>query len=136
MNGNPHFLEPGKHMVNHPQFQFVKMADSSSEHIEIASKHRILVPAGRIGLAYNDSRAITLDSGAVFNIDSPTFKYVGSRDIADEVITHGSTKIITVRGGQYGISFGTSLPITHPRVPALAPSPSYTCALLYFSVGR
>lgn len=123
-------------MVNHPQFQFVKMADSSAEHIEIASKHRILVPAGRIGLAYNDSRAITLDSGSVFNIDSPTFKYVGSRDIADEVITHGSTKIITVRGGQYGISFGTPLPSTHTCTSARAPLLLMCVPLLYFVVGR
>ena len=106
VNGKPHFLEPGKHMINHPNFRFERMVESTSEHIEIGSKHRIMVPAGLVGLAYDGGRAVLLESGKVYNIDSPTFKYMGSRSVNEEVITHGSITLVTVRGGKHGISFG------------------------------
>ena len=107
VNGRAHFLEPGHHRINHPNFKFESMVESTREHIGLGSKHRIIVPAGLVGLAYDGGRAVLLESGKVYNIDSPTFSYCGSKSVNDELITHGSITMVTVRGGKYGITFGT-----------------------------
>jgi len=97
-------------MINHPQFNFMQFVPSTTEHIECGSKHRIMVPAGKVGLAYDGGRAILLQAGRMVNVDSATFKYMGSRSINEEVIIHGSLTLVTVRGGKHGISFGTYAP--------------------------
>lgn len=47
-----HFLEPGRHAINNATLQFKCFRQSTDEHISIGSKHRITVPAGRVGLAF------------------------------------------------------------------------------------
>lgn len=105
VNGRPHMLEPGIHRFNNPQFHFERFARSSDEHISIGSKHRILVAAGRVGLAFEGGAPQVLDPGQLYNIESPTFRYVGSRDVTAELISHGSIQIVIVQQGRFGIAY-------------------------------
>jgi len=102
----PLFPPQGKHRINHPNFDMVQVVSSTNEHIQCGSKHRIIVHAGAVGLAFDNGRAVLLEAGRVYNIDSATFKFIGSRSVNKEVITHGSITIVTVRSGKHGISFG------------------------------
>lgn len=59
-----HFLGPGKHAVNHPRFEFRGFAPASAEYINVGSKHRILMPAGRLGLAWQAGQPLLLEPNA------------------------------------------------------------------------
>mmetsp|Transcript_37908 Transcript_37908/g.55878 ORF Transcript_37908/g.55878 Transcript_37908/m.55878 type:complete len:656 (+) Transcript_37908:75-2042(+) len=103
--GVGHILEPGRHIINNNDLIFRGFAKATDENVSILSKHRIMVPVGRIGLAWDGGDALLLNSDQVYYIDNNLFKYVGSVDILDEVIEHGSIKIITVNEGLLGIAF-------------------------------
>lgn len=38
-------------------------------------------------------------------VNSPLFEYKGSVDVTRQLVQHGSLKIITVKGGQIGITY-------------------------------
>lgn len=105
VNGEPFFLEPGRHFLNNPRLKFEGFRSSTDEHIGHGARNRVLVPSGRIGLAWDRGQPLVLESGRVYNFLSPTFRYDGSRDIADEVIVHGSIRMVTVKDGKFGISY-------------------------------
>lgn len=105
VNATAHFLEPGRHNICNERFAFVGFRDSTDEHINVGSKHRIVVPAGRVGLAWNEGEPLLLDPGRTFNIDSATFRYTGSKSVVEPVIVHGRLKIVTVKQGSAGISY-------------------------------
>jgi regulator of protease activity HflC (stomatin/prohibitin superfamily) len=105
VDSTAHFLEPGRHHINNPRFSFLGHRFSNEEHIACGSKHRVIVPAGKIGLAWETGSPVLLDPGQVYNIDSPTWVYVGSVPITLPVVQHGSLKLITVRQGFVGVSF-------------------------------
>lgn len=100
-----HFLEPGRHNINSRTFAFHGFRPSTSEHINIGSKHRICVPAGKIGLGWERGAPLLLEPGQIYNIDSPVFAYAGSRALTEPVITHGSMTLVTVKQGAVGVSF-------------------------------
>ena len=66
---------------------------------------RVVVPAGRVGLAWDHGDSILLDPGRVYNVDSARFSYVASVPVNDALIVHGSIKIVTVKEGTWGISY-------------------------------
>lgn len=105
VDSTAHFLEPGRHNINNPRFTFLGFRESTEEHISVGSKHRILVPAGRIGCAWQDGEPLFLEPGRVYNIDSPRFSYVNSVSAVDNIITHGRLKLVTVREGNVGITY-------------------------------
>jgi hypothetical protein len=101
-----HFLGPGRHVVSHPRFAFLGLRSATDEHLSVGSKHRVLLAAGRLGLAWEAGRPLVLEAGTgVFTIDSPTFSFERSVNAATQVITHGSTKLVTVRQAFVGVSF-------------------------------
>lgn len=105
VDSTSHFLEPGRHHINNPRFRFVGHRHSTEEHIACGSKHRVTVPAGKLGLAWDAGKPMLLEAGAVYNVDSPTWNYVGSVPITQPVVQHGSLKLVTVKDGFVGISF-------------------------------
>lgn len=62
------------HRINSPSFTFHGFKDSTDEEIKIGSKHRIVIPSGKVGLAWDNGSPILLETGRTYNIDSPTFK--------------------------------------------------------------
>lgn len=105
VNTTAHFLEPGMHRINSPRFEFLGFRDSTDEHIRVGSKHRIVVPSGKVGLGWENGSPLLLETGKTYNIDSPTFSYAGSQALNAAVIKHGSVNIVTVKQGQAGISY-------------------------------
>lgn len=97
--------EPGRHYINNARFAFVGFRESTDEHINVGSKHRITVPAGKIGLAWDLGEPIILEPGQVYNIDKATFRYIGSKSVVEPVIVHGRLKVVTVKQGFVGISY-------------------------------
>lgn len=63
------------------------------------------MPAGKLGLAWENGSPAILENGSVYNIDSPTWAYDGSVPATLPCIMHGSIKIVTVKQGFAGISF-------------------------------
>lgn len=105
VNTTAHFLEPGIHRINSPRFEFLGFSNSTDEHIQVGSKNRIVVPSGKVGLGWENGTPLLLETGKTYNIDSPTFSYIGSQFINAPTIKHGSINIITVKQGQAGISY-------------------------------
>lgn len=100
------FLEgPDVVIIDDEVAEFQGFDPASAEHIQVADAHRILVPAGRIGLAMDDGKAKFLQAGEVHVIRSPSFVYHGSRSLADAVIQHGEQTIVSCRGGHFGVSY-------------------------------
>jgi regulator of protease activity HflC (stomatin/prohibitin superfamily) len=105
VNGKGFWLEPGRHFVNHPQFQYIDAVSRNTECITVGSKFRITVPAGKIGLAWDKGEPLVLEHGKVIERDSPFFKYVGSVPMTQSLIQHGSIKFCSVRQGLFGVSY-------------------------------
>ena len=105
VNSTAHFLEQGRHHINNPCFRFLGFRNSTDEHIECGSKHRVIIPAGRLGLAWDRGAAVVLEPETFYNVDSATWSYAGSVPITQQVIIHGGLKLVTVRQGFVGISF-------------------------------
>ena len=105
VDSTSHILEPGRHHINNPRFRFLGHRHSTEEHIACGSKHRVTVPAGKLGLAWDAGKPMLLEAGAVYNVDSPTWNYVGSVPITQPVVQHGSLKLVTVKDGFVGVSF-------------------------------
>jgi regulator of protease activity HflC (stomatin/prohibitin superfamily) len=105
VKGTGYFLQPGRHFVNQPNLKWIGMKNLVSEYIAVGSKHRIVIPAGKIGLAWDNGKPVILEHGDVYNISSPYFKYVKSVNLTAPVIVHGAIKIITVREGVFGVSY-------------------------------
>jgi hypothetical protein len=81
VGGDGHFLESGRHEINNPNFAFdpnTGFFSNNTEHISVCSKHRIVVPSGKLGLAFSRGKAVLLNPCHVYNVDSPYFTYVGS----------------------------------------------------------
>jgi len=93
VDATAHFLEAGRHNINNPRFAFLGFRDASDEHITAGSKHRIMVPAGKVGLGWEVGEPVVLEPGRVYNLDSPTFRYAGSKSAVEPVIVHGRLKV-------------------------------------------
>jgi len=69
------------------------------------TRHRIVVPRGKLGLALEQGEPVLYEPGTVHLVNSPLFRYVGSVDVTQQVVSHGSLKIVTVKDGQVGITY-------------------------------
>ena len=103
--GIGHILEPGRHAIDNNNLLYCGMANAADEYVNILAKHRVMIPVGRMGLAWDGGDARLLNSGQVYFIDNNLFKFVKSVSILDPVIEHGSIKIITVNEGLLGVAF-------------------------------
>jgi hypothetical protein len=101
-----HFLGPGRHAINHQRFEFRGLRHATEEYLCTGSKHRVLISAGRLGLAWEAGRPLVLEpKDEPLFFDSPTFRWERSVSASQQVILHGSSKIVTVRQGFVGVSF-------------------------------
>jgi regulator of protease activity HflC (stomatin/prohibitin superfamily) len=105
VNGEGHFLLEGRHFISHNRFQLLSLKSLSDEYVNAGTRHRILVPAGKLGLGVEAGEPQLLEPGKVMLRNSALFKYAGSVDITQSIISHGSLSIVTVRDGQFGISY-------------------------------
>lgn len=105
VKGVGHILESGQHWINNPDFVFDRFVSASQEYIQAHAKHRILVPVGMIGRGWQGNESIFLNAEQTYYINDPVFRYTGSCSMLDEVIIHGSLKIITVNKGLVGVAF-------------------------------
>ena len=105
VKGEGHFLQPGRHFINQPNLRWIGFKKLTSEYMNVGAKHRIVIPAGKIGLAWENGKPLILEHGQVYEISSPYFKYVKSVLLTAPVIVHGAIKIITVREGVFGVSY-------------------------------
>lgn len=105
VKGVGHLLEPGRHFINNPDFQFKGVVDANAEYINSCSKHRILIPMGKVGLGWRKNEAILMEANKAYFIDDADFKYQGSVSLLQEQIEHGAFKIITVNKGLVGVAF-------------------------------
>jgi len=105
VNGEGHFLLEGRHYISHGRFTLLSMKSASDEYINAGTRHRILVPRGKLGLGIEEGEPELLEPGKIVLRNSALFKYQGSVDITQPVINHGSLSIVTVRDGQFGISY-------------------------------
>lgn len=105
VDSTAHFLEPGRHNINSTRFTFHGFRNVTDEHISIGSKHRIVVPQGKVGLGWERGAAKLLDPGMVHCIDSPFWSYSGSRHVTEPVIRHGGMTMVIVKQGSVAITF-------------------------------
>ena len=105
VKGEGFFLQPGRHFLNNPNLRYLGFKDVTVECINVGTKYRIMIPDGKVGLAWDKGKPIVLDHGQVYNISSQNFRYVKSVDLRSPVIEHGAIKMVTVREGVYGISY-------------------------------
>ena len=61
-------------MIDNENLQFKRFANATDEYVSIRAKHRIMVPTGKIGLAWDGGDARLLSSDQV----SPFFHCIGS----------------------------------------------------------
>ena len=97
-------MRPGRHFINQPNLRWIGFKKLTTEYISVGSKHRIVIPDGKIGLAWDNGKPTIFKHGEVYNISSPYFRYVKSVELTSPVIVH-AIKIITVREGVFGVSY-------------------------------
>lgn len=102
--GVGHILEAGIHYIDNPALKFEGFKQRTKEYISVGQRHRILVPSGKIGLAWNKGEPMVIEHGKVLDIVSGYFKYVSSVSLQQDIINHGSLKFIMVKEGVFGIS--------------------------------
>jgi regulator of protease activity HflC (stomatin/prohibitin superfamily) len=105
VNGEGHFLSEGRHFVNQSRFVLLGNNSLTDEYIYAGTRHRIVVPRGKLGLAFEQGEPVLYEPGSIHLVNSPLFSYKGSVDITKQLVQHGSLKIITVKGGQIGITY-------------------------------
>jgi len=99
VNGEGHFLLEGRHMINQARFKLLSAGKESDEYIRAGTRHRIIVPRGKLGLALERGEPVLYEPGSTHLVNSALFEYKGSVDITQQVIEHGSLKIVTVKDG-------------------------------------
>ena len=116
-NAVGHFLGPGRHGIFHLRFQFTGFRNASEEYMTVGSKHRVLISEGRLGLAWDRGKPLVLEptpDNAPRCYNSPTFSFERSVSATQQVIVHGSLKVITVRQGFVGVSFADGALVVLP----------------------
>lgn len=116
VKGVGHMLEPGRHFINNPDFEFTGgFVKANAEHIRACAKHRVLIPMGQVGLGWRKNEGVLLEANKAYYIDDPDFKFDGSCSMLQEKIEHGAFKVITVNKGLVGVAFdGGHLTILEP----------------------
>jgi regulator of protease activity HflC (stomatin/prohibitin superfamily) len=97
-------LSPGIHIKNDRSFKFERAVDANTQHIEFNTIHIIQVKAGQLGLAWNNNEPLLLPTG-IYRISSPTFQFVGFKNMNDKVITHGPITHVRVNQGELGYAW-------------------------------
>lgn len=113
VNGEGHFLLEGRHTINQARFTIncpvadtkIRYASLTAEYVFAGTRHRIVVPRGKLGLALEKGEPLIYEPGSMHLVNSAFFEYKGSVDVTQQVVEHGSLKIVTVKDGQVGITY-------------------------------
>ena len=81
------------------RFKLLSAGKESDEYIRAGTRHRIIVPRGKLGLALERGEPVLYEPGSTHLVNSALFEYKRSVDITQQVIEHGSLKIVTVKDG-------------------------------------
>lgn len=118
VNGEGHFLLEGRHVINQARFtvncpikdgRSIVYKNLTDEYIFAGTRHRIVVPRGKLGLALERGEPVIYEPGSLHLVNSPLFEYKGSVDVTNQVVTHGSLKIVIVKDGQVGITYNNGV---------------------------
>jgi len=96
-------------LVSSARFEIEKSKSLSDEYICSGTRHRILVPNGKLGKGLEAGHPVLLEPGKLHLKNSPLFQYKGSVDINEQVIQHGSIQIVTVKEGQFGVTYNSGV---------------------------
>jgi hypothetical protein len=109
VNGEGHFVLEGRHFIKQNRIDIHRAQKLTDEYICAGTRHRIVVPQGRLGLALESGAPCIYDPNSVHLINSSLFEYRGSVDVTQQLIVHASLKIITVKDGQVGITYNNGV---------------------------
>ena len=109
VNGDGHFLLEGRHTINQARLKIEAMRTLTDEYVSAGTRHRIIVPRGKLGLALEQGEPVIYEPGSMHLVNSPLFQYKMSVDVTQQVINHGSLKIVTVNDGQVGITYNNGV---------------------------
>ena len=109
VNGEGHFVLEGRHFIKQNRIDIHRAQKFTDEYICAGTRHRIVVPQGRLGLALASGAPCIYDPNSVHLINSSLFEYRGSVDVTQQLIVHASLKIITVKDGQVGITYNNGV---------------------------
>jgi regulator of protease activity HflC (stomatin/prohibitin superfamily) len=117
VNGEGHFLLEGRHTINQARFTLncavkdgrIAYKNLTDEYVFAGTRHRIVVPRGKLGLALEKGEPVIYEPGSMHLVNSPLFEYKGSVDVTKQVVEHGSLKIVIVKDGQVGITYNNGV---------------------------
>lgn len=105
INGEGHFLLEGRHFIKQARINVCPPQALTDEYVTMGTRHRIVVPQGRLGLALERGEPVIYEPCSVHLVNSDLFEYRGSVDVTQQLVLHASLKIITVKDGQVGITY-------------------------------
>ena len=109
INGEGHFLLEGRHFIKQARIQIQRQQALTDEYICVGTRHRIVVPQGRLGLALEQGAPKIYEPCSVHLVNSDLFEYRGSVDVTQPYVVHASLKIVTVKDGQVGITYNNGV---------------------------
>lgn len=105
VNGEGHFLLEGRYFVEQARLVLKSSQSLTDEYVCAGTRHRIVVPRGKLGLALEGGEPVLYEPGSVHLVNSALFEYRGSVDVTQQLVEHGSLKIVTVKDGQVGVTY-------------------------------
>lgn len=116
-NLKPILLHEGTHTFNSQMLVYHGEHDVNEPHITHGTITRFRVRNGEIGLAWEDNRAVFVETAGVYEVDSPTFAFVKCIPASEKCIELGSRKRVVVYDGEVGISYlNGKLDILTPKI--------------------
>ena len=65
VNGEGHFLLEGRHTINQARFEIKGFNNLTDEYVSAGTRHRIVVPRGKLGLALEQGEPQVYEPGSV-----------------------------------------------------------------------
>mmetsp|Transcript_38108 Transcript_38108/g.74947 ORF Transcript_38108/g.74947 Transcript_38108/m.74947 type:complete len:521 (-) Transcript_38108:239-1801(-) len=103
-NGQPELLGPGRHMLSSPFNRIIRVVSSSEDNIVVSPISIIRVPQGYVGMAINNALPEVLLPGLHVR-KSAGFKFVQTSSLAEQLISCGPVKILTVVSGTVRVCY-------------------------------
>ncbi|MDX1900859.1 MAG: SPFH domain-containing protein [Gammaproteobacteria bacterium] len=103
-DNEPVLLLPGIHIKNSQAFKYEKSWPANEPHIQFNTVHVIQVQSNQIGLAWDANKPIILNPG-IYQVSSPTFKFIEFKNVNEPLIQHGTRTIVRVNQGQLGYAW-------------------------------
>lgn len=109
-NNIPKVLEPGFYVTDSNYFKYVGTTKIDNEYLNHQTIHIIRVPKSCVGLVLYNNKPYILEEGKyIFN--SPLIKYIGKRDINEDLIKHNTITRFRVKKSEIALAWYNSKPI-------------------------